>query len=79
MAKLHEFSTQTLNPEERAVLGALMAPGIRWALSESEDDEEVTGFGLVMWSPESLAKGLRRALANRDRPEPGAGGPPPVL
>jgi len=78
LAKLHEFSTQTLNPEERAVLGALMAPGILWALSETEDDDEVTGFGLLTWSPESLANGLRRALANRDRPGSDAGGTPPV-
>jgi hypothetical protein len=78
LAKLHEFSTQALSPDERAVLGALMAPGIQWALSETEDDDEVTGFGLLTWSPESLANGLRRALANRDRPGSDAGGPPPV-
>jgi hypothetical protein len=69
--KLHQFSSAELDPGERGVLGALLAPGIQWALDQSPDDE-VAGFGLVMWTPDSLANGLRRALAERAEPtDPG--------
>jgi hypothetical protein len=67
LEKLHRFSTAQLEPEERGVLGALLAPGVRWALDHGAEEEEVQGFGLQVWTPESLAQGLRRALAERDR------------
>ncbi len=63
--KLHHFSTNELSSEERGILGALMAPGIRWALEQDDEDEDVTAFGLSVWTPESLARGLRRAMARR--------------
>jgi hypothetical protein len=63
--KLHHFSTNELSSEERGILGALMAPGIRWALEQDDEDTDVTAFGLTVWTPESLARGLRRAMASR--------------
>jgi len=76
LEKLHRFSTTELDLDERAVLGALLAPGIRWALGQGAADDEVTSFGLLVWTPESLANGLRRALADRAGAEPAGGTTP---
>jgi hypothetical protein len=65
--KLHRFSTSELDPDERGILGALMAPGIQWALEQSAGDDEVAAFGLVVWTPESLANGAGPWRPDRGR------------
>lgn len=64
--KLSEFSRTGLDGAERAALGALLAPGIAWALEAGA--EEVEAFGYVMWTPDLLADRLRRALETRPLP-----------
>lgn len=63
--KLAEFS-RSLDPDERALLGALLAPGVALALEE----DEVTGFGagasgVVAWRPDRLPAGLVASLRAR--------------
>jgi hypothetical protein len=57
--KLREFIAEQLDPEERAVLAALLAPAVAAAYGESE----VAGFGSLELAPlpEALATALERA------------------
>ena len=48
-----------LDDEERALLAALLAPGLARAW---QDDEDVSGFGSVTWLPERLPEDLHRAV-----------------
>jgi hypothetical protein len=58
-----------LDSDERALLAALLAPGVALAY---EDDSEVAGFdgspttGDVGWSPDRLPAHLRAAVRRRD-------------
>ena len=56
--KLREFIAEQLDPEERAVLAALLAPAVASALGEGE----VAGFGFtdLPRPPEVLAAVLER-------------------
>lgn len=68
-AKLREF-TAGLDPEERALFSALVAPGVASAYDDASDD--VTGFSLddeddiVMWSPQRLPDALADVIRDRD-------------
>lgn len=61
LAKLRAFS-DGLSSDERALLGALLAPGVAVAL---HDDQEVEGFDMVAWRPAALPEALTRALVAR--------------
>lgn len=58
LARLRAFAHE-LDDEERALLAALLAPGLArvW-----QDDEDVSGFGSVTWLPERLPDELDRAV-----------------
>jgi hypothetical protein len=61
LAKLRAFA-DGLEPAERALLAALLAPGI----SKAHDDDEVEGFGLVEWTPSRLPAALADAVRRAD-------------
>lgn len=60
LVKIRHFVMHELEPDERVMFGALIAPGVAkvWA------DEEVQGFGheAAGWSPAALPQALREAL-----------------
>jgi hypothetical protein len=56
--KLQTFAS-TLEADERVMLGVLIAPGIERAYVASP---EVSGFGMVEWTPDTLAASLGTAL-----------------
>jgi len=56
LAKLRRFTAE-LDEDERAMLGALLAPGVAKAY-----EPEVTGFEVVEWGPASLPGALAQAL-----------------
>jgi hypothetical protein len=58
LAKLRQFVERELDEEERALFGALVAPGVAKAYTESE----VEGFTLTSWGPEALPEALTAAL-----------------
>jgi hypothetical protein len=58
LAKLRDFMARELDGEERALLAALLTPGIARAYEE----HEVEGFGLVDWLPDALPASLEEAL-----------------
>lgn len=58
--RLRDFAS-TLDPEERQLLAALLAPGIDAAWGEPD---EVTGF-TVTWSPDHLPDQLSAAIRGR--------------
>ena len=59
--KLRDFAT-TLDPDERVLLGLLLAPGVARAYAE---EAEVTGFAFTEWSPDALPESLGVALRSR--------------
>lgn len=59
LAKLRHFVATQLDDEERALLGALVAPGV--ARAYAAPDPEVQGFG-GGWSPDDLPRALATAL-----------------
>lgn len=56
LAKLRDFIATELDQDERALLGALIAPGVAQAHAE------VNGFAQGGWSPEDLPRALVTAL-----------------
>lgn len=58
--KLRSFS-EGLDPDERALLAALLAPGI--ALAHADD--EVRAFDMAHWLPAALPQALERAVQER--------------
>lgn len=58
LRKLRQFAEDVLDADERALLGALVAP----AVARAFDLDEVEGFGMVGWSPDVLPETLTRAL-----------------
>ena len=62
LAKLRRFVAQDLDPDERAMFAALVAPAVArvWA------GDEVEGFGMGDWSPEALPDALREALRGQN-------------
>ncbi len=56
--KLRAFNA-TLEPDERVLLGVLIAPGVVRAYDAIP---EVTGFAIVEWSPDALASSLGSAM-----------------
>jgi hypothetical protein len=75
LAKLRSL-VESCDAEERAVLAVLLAPG----LSEVYDgDDDVRGFAMPEWQPQSLADALtaaveRRGLRAADGPDAPDGG-----
>lgn len=61
LEKVREF-IQTLEPEERSMFAALIAPGVAAAWSP---DDDVEGFGAV-WSGSRVQEHLREAIRQRD-------------
>jgi hypothetical protein len=59
LAKLRAF-VGSLDDEERAVMAALLAPGVASAYAEPEPEPEVVGFGMsaTPWRPERLTDAL---------------------
>jgi hypothetical protein len=57
--KLRAF-VGSLDDEERAVMAALLAPGVASAYAEPEPDPDVVGFGMasVAWKPTRLPDAL---------------------
>jgi len=56
--KLRRFADDDLDADERALFGALVAPAVARAFVP----DEVSGFGMVDWSPDVLPEALTRAL-----------------
>jgi hypothetical protein len=61
LEKLKRFA-DGLDDDEKAMLAALLAPGIAKAHA---DDDEVEGFGLVEWLPRRLPEALDDAIRGR--------------
>jgi hypothetical protein len=61
LAKLRALVDDQLDPEERSLFAALIAPGIEQAYSDSE----VEGFGLE-WTARRLPDALADAVRDRD-------------
>ena len=62
MTKVREF-TAGLDPDERALFAALVAPGIAKAVAP---DDDVEGFGLTEWMPRSLPDDLAEQIRGRN-------------
>jgi len=60
LAKLRHFIATELDEDERALLGALVAPGV--ARAHPDAGADVTGFALGGWSPDDLPRTLVAAL-----------------
>ena len=76
--KLRVF-VASLDDDERAVLAALLAPGVASAYTDPADAEqqEVVGFGLTTWAPENLPDSLSaRVRTKRVRVEFDGEAPP---
>lgn len=58
LERLRRLVTEELDPEERALFAALIAPGVAHAYI----DEEVEGFDMVNWSATTLPDSLLEAL-----------------
>lgn len=64
LAKLRHFIATELDSDERALLGALVAPGV--AQAHADDDVEVQGFAGGGWSATDLPRALVTALRDSD-------------
>ncbi|MFN2504422.1 MAG: hypothetical protein ABR540_09355 [Acidimicrobiales bacterium] len=64
LAKLRHFIATELDYDERALLGALVAPAV--AQAHSDVDAEVTGFAGGGWSAGDLPQALVTALRDAD-------------
>lgn len=64
LAKLRRFIATELDGDERALLGALVAPGVARAHAgtEPETEAEVQGFAGGGWSADDLPRALVLAL-----------------
>jgi hypothetical protein len=60
LTKLRHFIAVELDPDERALLGALVAPGVAQAHFDAE--AEVEGFAVSGWSADDLPRALVVAL-----------------
>jgi len=60
LAKLRHFIATELDEDERALLGALLAPGV--ARAHADADLEVEGFAMGAWSADDLPQTLVTAL-----------------
>ena len=68
LAHLRHLAAE-LTSDERSVLSMLLAPGIA---AVYQRDADVSGFGVVEWAPDGLAKGLVEAVRIRRRGLPRA-------
>ncbi|MDQ6728539.1 MAG: hypothetical protein M3066_20610 [Actinomycetota bacterium] len=64
LAKLRHFIATELDQDERALLGALVAPGV--ARAHPDPDAEVQGFAAGGWAPGDLPEALVNALRDAD-------------
>lgn len=64
LAKLRHFIATELDHDERALFGALVAPGV--ARAHAGPEAEVQGFASAGWSPADLPKALVTALSDAD-------------
>jgi len=64
LVKLRHFIATELDHDERALLGALVAPGVAQAHPDPEAD--VQGFTVGGWSPGDLPQALVSALRDAD-------------
>lgn len=62
---LHRLAAfaRELDDDERALLAALLAPGVARAW---DDEVDVMGFGSTDWLPERLPDELQRAVRDQD-------------
>ena len=58
IAKIREFAQRDLDPDERALLARLLAPGVALVFDESE----VEGFRMAEWPQDDLSTALAQAL-----------------
>lgn len=56
--KLKRFIGEELDPSERVLLAALLAPGV----AAAHADHDGAGFGLTLWSCPALPEALAHAL-----------------
>ena len=56
--KLKRFIREELDPQERSLFAALLAPGV----AAAHADQDVVGFGMTAWSPPALPDALTDAL-----------------
>jgi hypothetical protein len=61
--KIRWFAREHLDEEERALFGALLAPGIAAAYRDAST--EVEGFVLTDWAPGSIPEDLARRLREK--------------
>lgn len=61
LAKLREFAG-ALDADERALLGALIAP----AVARAHEEAEVVAFGAIDWTPAILPEALVRAVLDAE-------------
>lgn len=64
LAKLKRFIATELDHDERALFGALVAPGV--ARAHAEPATDVQGFASNGWSPGDLPEALVAALSDAD-------------
>ncbi len=62
LVRLSEFASE-LRDDERALLAALLAPGVAQAW---QSDDDVVGFDASTWQPERLPDRLQSAIRDRD-------------
>jgi hypothetical protein len=60
LTKLRHFIATELDDDERALFGALVAPGV--AQAHPDPDVEVQGFAVGGWAPDDLPRSLSTAL-----------------
>jgi hypothetical protein len=61
--KIRWFARERLDEQERALFGALLAPGIAAAYRDAST--EVEGFVLTDWAPGSIPEDLARSLREK--------------
>jgi hypothetical protein len=61
LAKLRKF-VQELDRDERAVLAALLAPGIAASFPTGHQPPEVEAFGFVEWDERALHDAMARSV-----------------
>jgi hypothetical protein len=61
MTKLRHFIESELDDDERALLAALLAPGI----AQAYEEVDVAGYTATVWAPDALPHALVRAIREK--------------
>ena len=66
LGKLRSF-VESLDDDERAVVAALIAPGVASAYRDEDDEDlEVVGFGMQAWEPNRLPTALAGQIRDQN-------------